>query len=43
MQHGLTNYSNMGHSHFLNFTCDSGENKRQGHAALTFRKIDIRH
>ena len=33
----------MGHILFLNSTCDIGENKRQGHATLSFLKIDMRH
>ena len=41
-QEGKT-YSDMEHSLFLNLTCDIGENKRQGHATLSFLKIDTRH
>ena len=33
----------MGHSIFLNSTCDIVENKLQGHATLPFLKIDMRH
>ena len=40
---GAKNCSDMGHSHFLNPTCDIGGNKRQGHATLPFLKIDMRH
>ena len=43
MRQGGTNYSDMGHSHFLNSTRDTVENKRQGHATLLFLKFDMRH
>ena len=33
----------MGHWHFLNSTGDKGNIKRQRHATLAFRKIDMRH
>ena len=33
----------MGHSHFLNSTCDIGENKRQRHETLSFFKVDMQH
>ena len=48
MQHGVDK-SDMRQSLFLNPTCDIGEsvrqgqNKRQGHAALPFLKIDMHH
>ena len=43
MRQGGTNYSDMGHSLFLNLTCNMGIYKRQRHAALAFLKIDRRH
>ena len=43
MRQGGKKYSDMGHSLFLNSTCDIEENKRQGHATLPFLKFDIRH
>ena len=33
----------MGHSLFLNLTCDILENKGQGHASLPFLEIDMPH
>ena len=36
MQPRGKNNSDMGHSLFLNSTCNTGENKRQGHATLPF-------
>ena len=43
MRQGGKNYSDMGHSLFLNSTCDIEENKRQGHATLPFLKFNMRH
>ena len=43
MRHGFQNDSDMGQGYFLDSTCDMGINKRQGHAALAFLKIDRRH
>ena len=40
---GAKNHNDMGHSLFLNSTCDIGENKRQGHETWPFPKIDMRH
>ena len=35
--------SDIRHAHFLNSTCDTGENKRQRHVTLPFLKIDMGH
>ena len=37
------NYSDMGHSLFLNSTFDMGINTRQGHATFAFLKIDMQN
>ena len=36
-------YSDMRHSHYLNSTCDIGENKCQRDVTLQFPKTDMRH
>ena len=43
MRQGGKNYSDMGHSLFLNLTCDIVENKRQRHVTLPFLKFDMQH
>ena len=43
MRQGGKHYSDMGHSLFLNSTCDILENKQQGHATLPFLKFNMRH
>ena len=43
IRQGSKNYSDMGHSLFLNSTFDMGIYKRQGHAILAFLKIDMWH
>ena len=41
MRHGSKKDSDMRHGYFLNSTCDMVENKRQRHAILPFKKIDM--
>ena len=39
----LKNHSDMRHEHFLNWARDIVMSKQQGHATLSFLKIDMRH
>ena len=43
IRHGGKKCSDMGHSLYLNSTCEIGENKWQRRATLPFLKIDMRH
>ena len=43
MQHKGKKYGDMGHSPFLNSTCDIRENKQERHVALPFHKNDLQH